>query len=75
MPTDSAKTAFLFPGQGAQAVGMGAALCAQVPAARALFERASSVLGYDLLKLCSEGPAEKLDTTVYSQPALFVASL
>jgi [acyl-carrier-protein] S-malonyltransferase len=75
MPTDSAKTAFLFPGQGAQAVGMGATLCAEVPAARELFDRASSVLGYNLLKLCAEGPAEKLDTTVYSQPALFVASL
>jgi [acyl-carrier-protein] S-malonyltransferase len=75
MSSDSAKSAFLFPGQGAQAVGMGATLCAQVPAARALFERASAVLGYDLSKLCAEGPAEKLDTTVYSQPALFVASL
>jgi [acyl-carrier-protein] S-malonyltransferase len=72
---NSSKTAFLFPGQGAQAVGMGAALCAQLPAARALFDRASAVLGYDLLKLCAEGPAEKLDTTVYSQPALYVASL
>jgi [acyl-carrier-protein] S-malonyltransferase len=75
MSTDSAKSAFLFPGQGAQAVGMGAALCAEVPSARELFDRASSVLGYDLLKLCAEGPAEKLDTTVYSQPALYVASL
>ncbi len=75
MPTDSMKTAFLFPGQGAQTVGMGAAVCAQVPAARALFDRASAVLGYDLLKVCTEGPAVKLDTTVHSQPALFVASL
>jgi [acyl-carrier-protein] S-malonyltransferase len=75
MSTDSAKSAFLFPGQGAQAVGIGAALCAEVPAARELFDRASSVLGYDLLKLCAEGPVEKLDTTVYSQPALYVASL
>jgi [acyl-carrier-protein] S-malonyltransferase len=75
MSTDSAKVAFLFPGQGAQTVGMGATVCAEVPAARALFDRASQVLGYDLLRLCSEGPAEKLDTTVYSQPALFVTSL
>lgn len=75
MPTDSAKVAFLFPGQGAQAVGMGAAVAAQVPAARELFERASAVLGYDLLKLCTDGPASKLDTTEHSQPALFVASL
>jgi [acyl-carrier-protein] S-malonyltransferase len=72
---DSAKTAFLFPGQGAQTVGMGAAVCAKVPAARALFDRASSVLGYDLYRLCTEGPAAELDSTVYSQPALFVASL
>src|SRR6476646_5358059 len=73
--TDSAKTAFLFPGQGAQTVGMGAAVCAKVPAARAPFDRASSVLGYDLYKLCTEGPAADLDSTVHSQPALFVASL
>src|SRR6187549_2483570 len=73
--TDSAKVAFLFPGQGAQTVGMGAAVCAKVPAARALFERASSVLGYDLYRLCTEGPAAELDSTVYSQPALFVAGL
>lgn len=75
MSLSDAKIAFLFPGQGAQTVGMGATVCAQVPAARALFDRASAILGYDLLKLCTEGPAEKLDTTVYSQPALFVASL
>jgi [acyl-carrier-protein] S-malonyltransferase len=75
MSTDSAKVAFLFPGQGAQTVGMGATVCAQVPAARALFDRASAVLGYDLYKLCTTGPAEKLDSTVHSQPALFVAGL
>jgi len=73
--TDSAKVAFLFPGQGAQTVGMGAAICAKVPEARALFDRASSVLGYDLFRLCTEGPAAELDSTVHSQPALFVASL
>jgi [acyl-carrier-protein] S-malonyltransferase len=75
MPNIDAKTAFLFPGQGAQTVGMGTAVCASVPAARALFDRASSVLGYDLYGLCANGPAAKLDTTVHSQPALFVASL
>jgi len=73
--TDSAKVAFLFPGQGAQTVGMGAAVCAKVPAARKLFDRASSVLGYDLYRMCTEGPAADLDSTVHSQPALFVASL
>jgi [acyl-carrier-protein] S-malonyltransferase len=50
-------------------------VCAQVPAARALFDRAADVLGYDLYKLCAEGPAAELDSTIYSQPALFVASL
>jgi [acyl-carrier-protein] S-malonyltransferase len=75
MSTDSTRIAFLFPGQGAQAVGMGAAVCAHVAAARSLFDRASGVLGYDLLKLCREGPAAELDSTVHSQPALFVASL
>jgi [acyl-carrier-protein] S-malonyltransferase len=73
--SDSSKVAFLFPGQGAQAVGMGATVCSQVPAARTLFDRAAGVLGYDLYKLCTEGPAEKLDSTVYSQPALFVSGL
>ncbi|HEX3600580.1 MAG TPA: ACP S-malonyltransferase [Lacipirellulaceae bacterium] len=72
---DSAKAAFLFPGQGAQSVGMGATVCAKVPAARALFDRAAAVLGYDLYKLCTEGPVADLDSTVHSQPALFVSSL
>ena len=69
------NTAFLFPGQGAQKVGMGAELAATLPAAKTLFDCASAILGYDLLKLCTEGPAEKLNSTVYSQPALFVCSL
>jgi [acyl-carrier-protein] S-malonyltransferase len=75
MSLHATNVAFLFPGQGAQTVGMGTAVCANVPAARALFDRASSVLGYDLYDLCANGPAAKLDTTVHSQPALFVASL
>ncbi len=69
------KIAFLFPGQGAQSVGMAQALCESLPAARELFDRAAGVLGYDLASLCFNGPAEELDSTVRSQPALFVSSL
>ncbi len=69
------RIAFLFPGQGAQHVGMGKTITARYPAARALFDRAAEILGYDLAKLCFEGPAEQLDTTVVSQPAIFVTSL
>ena len=69
------KIAFLFPGQGAQTVGMGRQAAESLPAARRLYDRAGEVLGYDLAQLCFHGPAEDLDSTVYSQPALFVTSL
>lgn len=69
------KIAFLFPGQGAQSVGMGKALVEKSQAAARLYQQASEVLGYDLAKLCFEGPSEQLDATEYSQPALFVTSL
>lgn len=69
------KVAFLFPGQGAQSVGMGREACDKLPAARELFDRAKEVLGYDLAQLCFDGPVEQLDSTVYSQPALFVCGL
>merc|ERR1719253_1367895 len=71
----SSKVAFMFPGQGAQFVGMCGDLCNEVPAAKALFDEASEVLGYDLLAVCTEGPKEKLDSTAVSQPAIFVASM
>jgi [acyl-carrier-protein] S-malonyltransferase len=69
------KTAFLFPGQGAQWVGMGMRLAESVPAARAIYDEAASILGYDLAKVCFEGPAEVLNSTRVSQPALYVTSL
>lgn len=67
--------ALLFPGQGAQQVGMGGPLAQRCDAARDLYSRASEVLGYDLLELCQNGPSEKLNETQYSQPALLVHSL
>ena len=70
-----AKIAFLFPGQGAQHVGMGKTIASRYPAAKALYDSANEILGYDLAALCFEGPAERLDATVVSQPALFVSSL
>ncbi|XP_021716266.1 uncharacterized protein LOC110684163 [Chenopodium quinoa] len=66
--------AFLFPGQGAQALGMGAE-AQNVPAAAALFKKANDIMGFDLLEICINGPKEKLNTTVLSQPALYVTSL
>eukprot|EP00306_Pavlova_sp_CCMP459_P021595 CAMPEP_0185550596 /NCGR_PEP_ID=MMETSP1381-20130426/21929_1 /TAXON_ID=298111 /ORGANISM="Pavlova sp., Strain CCMP459" /LENGTH=354 /DNA_ID=CAMNT_0028163391 /DNA_START=18 /DNA_END=1082 /DNA_ORIENTATION=- len=71
----TAANPFLFPGQGAQTVGMAVETCESVPAAKKLFDQASEVLGYDLLAKCKEGPKESLDSTVVSQPAIFVASL
>jgi [acyl-carrier-protein] S-malonyltransferase len=69
------STAFLFPGQGAQTVGMGRELAASAPEAKMVFDKANEILGHDLASICFEGPAEKLNSTVYSQPALFVASI
>ncbi|MEZ6066610.1 MAG: ACP S-malonyltransferase [Planctomycetaceae bacterium] len=69
------RTGILFPGQGAQHVGMGKQLRAKYPAAARLFDQARESLGYDLAELCAEGPASELDATNVSQPAIFVASL
>lgn len=69
-----ANCAFLFPGQGAQAVGMGRE-AEKLPAVMEMFGRASEILGYDLLDVCINGPKEKLDSTVISQPAIYVTSL
>ena len=56
-------------------MGMGRRLAESLPSARRLYDRAAEVLGYDLAKLCFEGPADELDSTVCSQPAIFVTSL
>uniref|UniRef100_A0A6S8KQM9 Malonyl-CoA:ACP transacylase (MAT) domain-containing protein n=1 Tax=Dunaliella tertiolecta TaxID=3047 RepID=A0A6S8KQM9_DUNTE len=69
------NVAAFFPGQGAQTVGMAKDLVAEVPAAKEMFNKASDILGYDLLQLCTEGPKERLDSTEISQPAIYVASL
>ncbi len=68
------RTAFLFPGQGAQTVGMGSEIARAFPAAAELFEKANTIVGYDLSSICFEGPAEQLNTTTISQPAIFVTS-
>ena len=70
-----AKIAFSVPGSGAQAVGMCRELDQELPAVRELFDRAGEVLGIDLRRLCIEGPADALEATDVSQPAIFVASL
>ncbi len=69
------KIAFLFPGQGAQHVGMGRSIAEKLPAARELYEQADEILGFPLSRVCFEGPSAELDTTAVSQPAIFVTSL
>jgi [acyl-carrier-protein] S-malonyltransferase len=65
----------LFPGQGAQQVGMGHALAQAFPAARRTFEEANDLLGFDLARLCFEGPAEELTATRNCQPAILTTSV
>ena len=69
------STMLLFPGQGAQAVGMGRELADGLADCRALFERASEIMGFDLLKLCVEGPIEELTKSSNTQPAIFTVSV
>ncbi len=69
------STAYIFPGQGSQTVGMGAALVAVSPAARRTFEQADDILGFALSKLCFEGPEGELTATWNAQPALLVSSI
>lgn len=69
------KTALLFPGQGAQYVGMGKDLAQQFHVAAAAFARADEVLGFELSRICFEGPESELNRTDISQPAILVHSL
>src|SRR5271154_2205956 len=68
------KTALLFAGQGAQAVGMGKDLAEKFPSARAWFDRANAALGYDLAAVCFQGPEAELTRTENAQPAIFLVS-
>ncbi|EEF57134.1 ACP S-malonyltransferase [Pedosphaera parvula] len=68
------KTALLFAGQGAQVVGMGKDLAEAFPTAKAWFERANAVLGYDLAKICFAGPEADLTKTEHAQPGIFLVS-
>ncbi len=69
------KTAFLFPGQGSQYVGMGEELHRNYPVVRRILTRADEVLGFSLTRLCFEGPREELQKTANTQPAVFAVSI
>ena len=69
------KVAFCFPGQGSQEVGMGQAVATRFPAARAVYDEASEAAGFDVARVCFEGPIEELTRTEVQQPALVATSL
>ncbi|MBL4647766.1 MAG: acyltransferase domain-containing protein, partial [Gammaproteobacteria bacterium] len=71
----TANITVIFPGQGSQSIGMLAELAEHYPLVTQIFAEASSVLGYDLWALCQQGPAEQLNETQYTQPALLTAGV
>jgi len=71
----TSSIAFLFPGQGSQAVGMGKELAEKYPVARQTFEEADAALGYKLSQLCFEGPEDQLRLTEITQPAILTTSI
>lgn len=71
----SAPIGLVFPGQGSQSVGMGKALYEAFPQIRSVYKEAATILGYDVATVCFEGPAEQLNLTEYTQPALLTASI
>jgi len=73
--SDPQKIALLFPGQGSQEVGMGGAIAERFIGARELFEEANGILGFNISKLCVEGPEDELTLTKNSQPAIFITSI
>ena len=75
MTFHSPSVAFLFPGQGSQAVGMGKELAAMYPVARETFDEADAALGYKLSQLCFEGPEDQLKLTEITQPAILTISV
>src|SRR5262249_25582471 len=71
----SQKTYILCPGQGAQAVGMGKDFAQAFPVAKAIFDKANALLGFDLAAICFDGPEDRLNQTDVAQPAIYVASI
>ena len=75
MSSHPSPSAFLFPGQGSQAVGMGKELAAMYPVAKETFDEADAALGYKLSQLCFEGPEDQLRLTEITQPAILTVSV